>query len=146
MITPPATPHTGRAYKLGLLAAIGVAIVYALLAKVLGLTFGLVAVGFFGGMLIGSAVTWGAWRGQPRNPDRRLRVAAIVNALVGWLLGVILAYVVSQVLLPQASTPLVERLAPGRFLDYFLGLDLVIGVVHVVSLVAMAFMAWRGAR
>lgn len=121
-------------------------LIYALLAEALGLTFGLLAVGLFGGMLIGSAVANGAWRGAPHVADHKLVVGAVAIAFAAWLLGVFLAYVISQALLPQATTPLIERLAPGRFLEYILGLDLVIRLIHLLSLAAIVVMAWRGAR
>ena len=63
-----------------------------------------------------------------------------------WIVGVFVAYVVSQALLPQAATPLLERLSFGRFSDYFVGLDEQIRFVHAASLAAAVFMAWRGAR
>jgi hypothetical protein len=145
-VTLSSTPARGPAFGLGIVAGLATAIAYALLAEALGLTFGLVAVGFFGGMLIAAAVAYGAWRGAPHVEDRQLRLGAAAIAVASWLLGVFLAYAVSQGLLPQATTPLVERLAPDRFLEYILGLDLVIRLIHLVSLVAIVVMAWRGAR
>ena len=76
---------------------------------------------------------------------RALQWFAVATSIVAWVAAVFLAFVISQALLPAASTPLSTRLTFDGFLDYFIGLD-VTRVVHVVALALMAFMAWRGAR
>jgi len=63
----------------------------------------------------------------------------------GWLLGLILAYILSQAFIPQASTALADRLSLGGFFDYFLGLDFA-RFLHLSALPLTAFMAWRAAR
>jgi hypothetical protein len=139
-------PRRVSAYGLGLAAGLAVAVVYGLFAELLGLSWGLLAVGLFGGMGIGGAVSRGAWQGRAHVNVRRLQVIAGLIAVGAWMLGVVLAFVLSQALLPQTSTSLLERLSPARFTEYFLGLDESIRVVHAASLAAMALMAWRGAR
>jgi len=139
-------PRSAKGYLLGAGAALAMAVLYAVAAEVLGLTFGLLAVGFFGGWLIGEAVSYGAWSGQPHLRVRALQVGAAAIAALGWLVGLVLAYVVSQVLLPSATTPVVERVTMSGFFDYVAGAFDFVRVVHLVSLVAAAFMAWRGAR
>ncbi len=139
-------PRGLRSYGLGLLAGLAVALVYGLCAELLGLQLGLVAVGFVGGMGIGAAVTRGAWQGRPHVTLRRLQIVAALIGLGAWIAGVLIAYLVSQALLPQASTPLLERLSFGRFSDYFVGLDEQIRFIHAAALAALAYMAWRGAR
>lgn len=139
-------PRGLRSYDLGVLAALAVAVAYGLSAALFGLTWGLIAVGFVGGIVIGGAVNRGAWQGRPHVTVRRIQLMGALLALGGWILGLFLAYVISQVLLPQAGTPLLERLSFGRFSDYFLGLDEQIRFIHAASMAATVFMAWRGAR
>jgi len=135
-----------RGFDLGLLAGLAFALAYGLLAEWLGLTWGLVAVGFIGGVMIGGAVTRGAWDRRKHITVRRLQIAAAGIAFGSWLLAVFVAYVVSQALFPQATTPLLERLSFGGFTQYFEGLFDSIRLIHAASLAAVVFMAWRGAR
>ena len=130
---------------LGVLATVVFGVAYGLSAELVGLTFSLPVVGVVGGWIIGTAVAYGTWGESAHEPDRTVRVGAAVLAGVGWLLGLVVAYVVSQALIPQAATGLVERLSLGGFLDYILGLDLV-RLLHLLSLVLVTFMAWRSAR
>jgi hypothetical protein len=139
-------PRGLRSYDLGLLAGLGVAAVYGISAELLGLSWGLLAVAFGGGFVIGAAVSRGAWQGRPHITVRRLQVMAAAIGIGAWIVGVFIAYVVAQALLPQASTPLLERLSFERFSAYFVGLDESIRFIHSASVSAMAFMAWRGAR
>jgi hypothetical protein len=144
---PPADhPRAAFGYLLGLLVALVVAVLYAVAAEVLGLTFGLLAVGFFGGWAIGGAVAYGAWSGRLHVRVNSLQVGAAVIAGLGWLLGLVLAYAVSQALLPEATTGFLERVTLSGFAAYLSGTFDAVGLIHVVSLVAAAFMAWRGAR
>lgn len=139
-------PRGLRSYDLGLLSALGVALAYGVSAQIFGLSWGLIAVGFVGGIVIGGAVSRGAWQGRPHVTLRRIQVMAVLIALGSWIVGLFVAYVIGQALLPEAATPLLERLSFGRFSDYFVGLDEQIRFVHAASLAAMVFMAWRGAR
>jgi hypothetical protein len=142
---PTDSPRFARGLGLGWLAAAAIAVVYALSAELVGLTFGLPIIGLVGGWLIGTAVAYGGWGELEHLPHSGLRLGAAALAVEGWLLGLILAYILSQVFIPQASTPLSDRLSLGGFFDYFLGLDFA-RFLHVLALPLAAFMAWRAAR
>jgi hypothetical protein len=144
---PPADhPNALYGYVLGALVGLVMAVLYAVAAEALGLTFGLLAVGFFGGWAIGGAVGYGAWSGRGHVQVRSLQVGAAVIAALAWLVGLFLAYVVSQALLPEATTPLFERVTLSGFAAYFGGTFDFVRLIHLVSLIAAASMAWRGAR
>ena len=121
-----------RSTARGLLVALGFAVAYGLAAEVLGFTFGLIVVALVGGFVTGAAV----------KPRRRIGVALAVGAVI---VGIVLAYVVSQALLPQASTPFSERVSVSGFTNYFSGLD-VMRFVHLLDIALAALTAWRGAR
>lgn len=142
---PTDSPRFARGLGLGWLAAAAFAVVYALSAELVGLTFGLPIIGLVGGWLIGSAVAYGGWAEFEHLPHRGLRLGAVALAVEGWLLSLILAYFMSQALIPQASTALADRLSLGGFFDYFLGLDFA-RFLHLLALPLTAFMAWRAAR
>lgn len=139
-------PGALRGLDLGLLAGLGFAAVYGLAAEPFGLTWGLIAVGFIGGVVIGGAVTRGAWGGLRHVAVRRLQLAAALIAIGSWIVGLFVAYVMSQALLPAASTSLLERLSFSGFSDYFAGLFDFVRLSHAAAVAAAAFMAWRGAR
>jgi hypothetical protein len=139
-------PKTLHALDLGLLAGIFTAIVYGVCDEGLGLSWGLVAVGFIGGIVIGGAVTRGAWANHPHPTLRRLQLMAAMIGVGAWIVGLFVTYLISQALIPQASTPLLERVSFGGFSDYFAGLFDYVRWIHAASVAAMAFMAWRGAR
>ena len=145
LIDPTDSPRYAIGVGLGWLAAAGFAVVYALSAELVGLTFGLPIVGLIGGWIIGTAVAYGAWGEYEHLPHHGLRLGAASLAVEGWVLGLILSYILSQAFIPQASTPLSDRLSLNGFFDYFLGLDFAL-VLHVLTLPAVAFMAWRAAR
>jgi len=142
---PTDSPRFALGLGLGWLAAAAFAVVYALSAELVGLTFGLPVIGLIGGWLIGSAVAYGGWGEFEHLPHRGLRLGAVALAVEGWLLGLILAYFLSQAFIPQASTPLSDRLSLGGFFDYFLGLDFA-RFLHLLALPLAAFMTWRAAR
>ena len=121
-----------RSLAVGILAALATAIVYALAAEIVQLTFGLIVVAAVSGCVIGSAV----------KQRRRLAVALAVGA---WMVGILLAFLVSQAVLPQAATPLADRLTLTGLIDYLNGLD-IMKLVHPLALAALVFMAWRAAR
>lgn len=135
-----------HAFDLGLLAGIGFAIVYGIASEPVQLSFGLVAVGFIGGLVIGGAVSRGAWAGKPHVTVRRLQVMAALIAVGGGIAGLFVAYVMTQLLFPQATTPLLERISFDGFNDYFGGLFENVRLAHAAALAAAVFMAWRGAR
>jgi hypothetical protein len=142
---PADSPRFAYGIGLGWLAAAGFAVVYASSAELLGLSFGLPVVALLGGWIIGTAVAYGAWGELEHLPARGLRLAAVALGIEGWALGLILAYILSQALIPQSSIALADRLSVGGFFDYLFGLDLV-RFIHALSLALVAFMAWRAAR
>ncbi|CAN5764996.1 hypothetical protein BH24CHL5_BH24CHL5_05960 [soil metagenome] len=139
-------PRWLHGFDLGLLAGLGMAALYGFLAEPVGLTWGLAAVGFIGGVVVGGAVMRGAWAGRPHPRSRRLRLMALAIAVGSWILGVFLAYAISQALLPQASTSVFERISLAGFSAYFGGLFDMVRLSHAAALAAMAFMAFRGTR
>ena len=141
-----AQPRWLHAFDYGLLSGLTVAAAYGLAAELFGLTWGLLAVGFGGGLLIGAAITRGAWGRRRHVTVRRLQVLAAAIGVGSGVVGIFVAYVVSQALFPQATTPLADRVSLAGFTEYFAGLFDTIRVIHAASLAAMAFMAWRGAR
>lgn len=138
--------RTPSAYGLGLLAGLGFAIAYGIAAEAIGLSWGLLAVGFFGGWIIGGAVGYGAWSGSAHVRVTSLQVGAAAIAGAAWLLALVIAYVVSQSLIPQATTGLLERVSLGGFFDYLGGTFDYVRLIHVLAFALLAIMAWRGAR
>ena len=128
------------AFDWGVLAAAAVSLAYGLLVYPVGLGLGLIAVGVFGGWVIGAAVSRGAWRGKPHLPDRRLRLWAAALGLISWLGGMFVAYVASGLLFPAANTPLTERITFG---DYIAG---TYDIAHGAAAVVMVVVSWRSAR
>ncbi len=141
-----AQPSWVHAFDLGVLAGIAFALVYGFTAEPIGLTFGLLAVGFIGGMAIGAAVKRGAWSGRGHPPGLRVQALSLAIAIGAWIVGVFAAYFFSQLFFPNATSPLLERLSIAGFSDYFVGLFEQIRLIHAASLAAVAFMAWRWAR
>jgi hypothetical protein len=142
---PTDSPRFALGLGLGWLVAAAFAVVYALAAELVGLTFGLPIIGLTGGWLIGTAVAYGGWGEFEHLPNRGLRVGAVALAVEGWVLGLIAAYILGQAFIPQASTPLSDRLSVGGFFDYFLGLDFA-RFLHLLALPLAAFVAWRAAK
>lgn len=143
---PAATLDRGRAlhaFDLGALAGIAVAIVYGLSWTVVQLSWGLIAVAIMGGWLIGGAVARGAWRGERHGPDARLRLLAAVFGACAWLGGAAVGYVLGQLLLPQATTPVLERISFGGFADYLVA---VTDLLQGIAFATLSFFAWRSAR
>ena len=106
----------------GLVVALGIAVVWALLSAVLGFHVGLVVVAAFGGWLISIPY------GYARN---RLILASILD------------FVLSQALLPAATTALPQRLTPAAYFDYVSG---TFDVISVISIALLVIVAWRSAR
>ena len=134
-----------RAIVFGVGAGALVVVAYAAFAEILQFTLGLLVVAFVGGWLIGNGIAYGAWSGREHEPRRAWQWFAIATSVITWVAAVFLAFVISQALLPAASTPLSARVTLDGFLNYFNGLD-VTRVIHLVALALMAFMSWRGAR
>ncbi len=138
-----AQPSWVHAFDLGVLAGAAFALVYGFTAEPVGLTFGLLAVGFIGGMGIGAAVKRGAWSGRGHPPGLRVQALAAAIAIGSWIVGVFAAYFFSQLFFPNATSPLLERLSIAGFSDYFVGLFDQIRLIHAASLAGVA--SWHGA-
>ena len=139
-------PRLLKGFDLGLLAGVVAAVVYGLLADPFGLTWGLLAVGFIGGMVIGAAVARGAWNRAEHFPSRRVRSLAAAIGVGTWIAAFLVAYLASQALIPQPSTALLERLSTAGMAEYFFGQMEANSVGQVGGLLALAYLAWRWAR
>lgn len=136
-------PRALHAFDWGALAAVGVAVGYGLLLFPVELTWGLIAVALGGGWLIGRAVSHGAWRAAAHPLTRRLQLLAVLLAVLAWFGGFFVAYLMGQLLLPEASEGLSERISAPRFSEYLAG---TYNFLHLLALAALAIMAWRSAR
>ena len=147
-MTEQPTDHPRTAYGLGLgvLAGLAFGTVYGLSAELFGLTFGLPVVGLVGGWIVGTTVAYGAWGESEHTPHRTVRGAAVALSSAAWGVGLVVAYVVSQALIPQASTGLLERLSVAGFFTYLFGTFDFVLVIHILTLALLAVMAWRAAR
>jgi hypothetical protein len=133
----------GRAVALGLLVALVVALLCALLRGILDLSGGIIAVAVAGGWAIGAAVQRGAWGGQPH---RASSAPVVVGALLGglcWLAGLVGAWLVAMAILPGSSRSLPDRLAGTPFLGW---VEPQLGVADVLSLLLFVALGWFGAR
>lgn len=131
--TPTERPY-GSAALYGLAAAAAVGLVWAVLSVVLDFHLGLLVVAAVGGWIVGAAVVRvarGAWP------------VAVGSAGLAWLVGAVLSYVLSQVLLPEAVTPLAERLSIGGLVDYTVA---TFDLVQTASIAILVVVAWRSAR
>lgn len=139
------------AYALG--AAALSALAYAILAEPFGFSWGLIVVGLIGGAAIGYFLKTGP---QPEPADlqsrsdeypterlrRRGQYSAVALAMAAWLIGLALAYVLSQVLYQAATTPLTSRLSlPGLWEYAQIAL-----LPRAIALGATVMTAWRSAR
>lgn len=139
-------PRTAYGVFLGVLAGLAVAVAYGLAAELLGLTFSLPVVGLIGGWVVGMAVAYGAWGESEHAPDRVVRGGSVVIGVGAWIGGLIVAYVVSQALIQQATSSLFDRLSLSGFFDYVFGTYDFLRLLHVVALALLAGVAWRSAR
>jgi hypothetical protein len=139
-------PRTVYGLFLGVLAGLAVAVAYGLAAELLGLTFSLPVVGLIGGWVIGTAVAYGAWGERAHLPNRLMRASAAVAGAGAWLMGLVVAYIVSQALIPQATNALLERLSLNGLFDYVFGTFDFVRLLHLVALALLAVVAWRAAR
>jgi hypothetical protein len=128
-----ATPRR-RARAIGIAAALGTGVVWAVFSALFGFHLGLLAVAAFGGWIIGSSV-------QPTGKARR-QLAALLAA-VAWLVGSVGDFVISQALLPAAATPLDARLSIGGYVDNTVG---TFDVVQAAAIAILVIVAWRSAR
>lgn len=125
---------SGRPVLYAIAGAVAVGIVWAVLSAVLDLHIGLLVVAAFGGWLIGSAL-------RPVG-QRRSRLALAIAA-GAWVIGSVLDFVLSQVLLPNSTTPLGDRLAIGRYIDFTAA---TFDLVQALAIVILLVTAWRSAR
>jgi hypothetical protein len=136
-------PRMTRGVGLGLVAAVVVAVVCALLRGILDLTTGIIVFAVAGGWAIGAAVRQGAWAGQPHRPSSAPALAGACLGVLCWLAGVAGAWVAAMATLPGSARTLLERLASTPFLDW---LAPQIGLADVLSLLLFAGFGWFGAR
>lgn len=135
-----------HAFDLGLVVALAMAVVYGVAGDPIGLTWGLIAVGFIGGLFIGAATARGAWGRRAHPPSRRVQLMASVLAIAAWFVGIAVSYLMSQLLYQQAGTDLFSRLSVDGLAEYFGGLYQATGISQAGGLAALAFMGWRSAR
>ena len=142
-------PSTTRGIGYGVLAGVGVAVVYGLIAGIFELAdasrLGNLVLGFVAGWIIGNAIAYGTWRGKEHTTIKSLQWLAVVISVVAWVGALLVAYVLSQALLPSANTPLTDRLSLNGFLEWFNPTDSG-RFIDYVAVALMALMAWRGAR
>jgi hypothetical protein len=124
----------GRALAFGGITALGTGALWAVLSAVFDLHLGLLVVAAFGGWLIGASV---------KPVGSRAQRWAIGLALVAALVGSILDFVLAQLLLPAASTPLADRLSIAAFLDYLGG---TFDIIEALAVAVLVIVAWRSAR
>jgi hypothetical protein len=136
-------PDLVRATLLGLVAGAGTAIPTAILHAVLSITAGLIAISILGGWLIGVGVRTGSWSGRPHRPSRSPLVVAAALGLVTWLLGLVLAWLLSMAILPASTMSLLDRLAAIPFLDW---LEPQLGPLDLLRLVLLVGVAWAAAH
>ena len=117
------------AYALG--AAALTALAYAVLAEPFGFTWGLIVVGLVGGAGIRYFLREGQRQGL-----------AVALAVLAWLVGLVLAYVLSQILYEAATTPLTQRLSLAGLWEY----AQIALLPRALALVATVIAAWRSAR
>jgi hypothetical protein len=111
-------PDLGRATLLGLAGALAYVVPAALLLAVLSITAGLVAIAVLGGWLIGAGVRTGAWHGLAHRPSKAPLALAAVLGAVAWLAGLVLAWLISQAMLPTSTRPYLDRLVATPFPDW----------------------------
>ena len=135
-----------KGFDHGILAGAAVAAVYGVLTEPFALSFGLLAVGFVGGMIIGASVSRGAWNGEAHWPSRRVRALATAIGVGTWIAALFVAYLISQALIPQSSTTLLERLSASGFAEYFYGQVEGNLVGQIGGLFTLGYIGWRWAR
>jgi hypothetical protein len=140
---PPASPNLGRSALFGVIAALGVALAYGVVAEVFDLSLGLIIVGLVGGWVIGWAVAQGAWNGRFHLVVPGVRFTAALIGVLSWIAGTLVGYVCGQIFLPAASTPVLQRLSLAGFGEY---MSSAVISPSILGLAALAFVAWRAAK
>ena len=136
-------PRRDRALLAGVGAALFVALVLGVAVGVFSLSGGLLILAPLGGLLIGGSISRAAWGGVEHRPDRALSILAVALALSAWPVGLIVEYVFSLLLLPEATAGLLERMAAAPFADYVSGR---VRLIDLIELLLLAGLAWRSAR
>lgn len=146
-VPPPvaasASPRLGRALAAGVAAALGMALVWTLLAGLLDVSWGLVFMAAIGGYIVALAVVAGAFGDTAHPTDRRVQAIATMLALAVWLLGTFGAYVVGLIILPGSNASLTERMAHAPFIDSVVNQFALLDIAELALLPAVA---WRSAR
>lgn len=136
-------PSLVRAALFGLLTAVGIGAVLAVLIGILDLDIGLLAPAAFGGWAIGIATRAGAWPNVVALPSRPVRGLAIAFAAFAGLAGHFGAYVVSLMLRPDSSLTFDQRVAQSSFLDW---LSPQLSLLQVLELLLLCGIAWYSSR
>jgi hypothetical protein len=136
-------PKLRRGAFFGLLAALGIAVLFAVLVGILDLGVGLLALAAAGGWIIGFATRTGAWPAGIPLPAARVRSLAIVLALVAWVAGYFGAYLVSLLLRPDSSLTFAQRLAQSSFPDW---LAPQFSALQVIEILLISGFAWFSSR
>jgi hypothetical protein len=140
---PVEQPDRLRSLALGVVAAALVATGHALLRSVLDLSIGTLALAALGGWLIGFAVRWGSWSGRPHRPSRWPGPAAMCLAVLAWVAGLVVSWLVALWLLPESTRTFGERLMDQPFIDW---LAPQLGILEPVQLALLVGVAWVAAR
>lgn len=143
---PEDRPTFPQALIWGVPTAALIALVYGVGSEIFGLSWGLLVVGLLGGIAIGAAVNRGAWSGREHAVDRSVSSTAGLLGVAAGALGIFVAFVISQVLYQDASTPLTDRVSFDAFLAYVGGQFEINRFIHAVAIAIMAVVAWRRAR
>lgn len=132
-----------RAAVFGAVAALLTAVLAAAFNAGLNLQVGVAVVAALGGWLIGRTVRVGAWSGRAHVPSPAPLVLAVLLALAAWLVGELLAYLLSLAALPDSVRTFPERIANLPFLDW---LSPQFGPLEIVSLFLLGGLAWFSSR
>lgn len=136
-------PDMLRAALIGTGAALLTAVLAAAFNAGLNLLVGVAVVAALGGWLIGRAVRHGAWSGHAHVPNPAPLVLAVLLALAAWLVGEVLAYLLSLAALPGSVRTFPERIASLSFLDW---LSPQFGTLEIISLFLIGGLAWFSSR
>lgn len=138
----PNSSSITSAFAWGGLGALGVSLLYGVLTYPIDLRWGLIAIGVLGGWIIGSAARKGAGQTEPHLASARLRPLAALLGVASWLGAIAVAYLFSQALFPDATTPLLERLSVGGLGEFLWG---TFDLWHGLAIGALALFGWRSA-
>jgi hypothetical protein len=143
--TGTARPALVRASLFGLLTALGIAVLFAIVVGILDLGIGLVALAVIGGWSVGFVTRAGAWPGGIGYGAAPVRLLAMAFAFGAWLAGYFGAYLLSLLLRPDSSLTFGERLAQTSFLDWLSPQLSVLQVLEIGLIVLFALFSSRSA-